>query len=138
MTVGEVAAAIVACTGAAGLYLSHRLGLIGQKNDEQQQAAANRIQERITAFDELESLNDRLKVENDRLRDLLGEAETRGDVRVAVQARRCRAALEETTAALTSLQSVVVSEVARMTARDAKEQATKHLSNDHPDEQPDL
>ena len=32
----------------------------------------------------------------------------------------------------------VCGEVARMTARDAKEQATKHLTNDHPDEQPDL
>lgn len=136
MTVGEITATIVALTGAAGLYLSHRLGLIGQRNDEKQQAAANKIQERVTAFDELESLNDRLKTENDRLRDLLAEAETRGDVRLANQARRCRQVLEETTAALTSLQSVVLSEVARVAAKDAGEQVEKHLSNEHPEDEP--
>lgn len=133
MQIGDATALLIAASGVAGTYTAYRLSKRGQRNDEKQQAAATKLQDRITAFDELESLNDRLSTENARLRDLYAEAETRGDVRLATQARRCRAALDETTAALTALQSVVLAEVSKIAAQDAIEHAQRHVSTDHPD-----
>lgn len=136
---------IVAVTGAGAAYASYRLGKRGQKNDEKQQEAANRLQKRITAFDELESLNARLTEENTRLiaevarlRPLENEAEARGDMRLARQASRCREQLEQVTTALATLQSVVVSEIANASAQHAIDLAEQHIAADHPDEQPDL
>lgn len=133
MTVGEITAVIIAVSGVMGLILSHKLGIIGQKNDAKQQAAATKLQERIAAFDELESLNDRLNAEIGRLRDLVNEAEARGDVRLAAQGRRCRDRIEELTTAVSTLQSVVLSEVARASASDIARRADEHLSTDHPE-----
>ena len=138
MTVASATALIVAITGLVGILLAHRLGLLGQKKDAIQQAAATKLQERIAAFDELESLNDRLHKEIDRLRDLLGEAETRGDARLAIQARRCADRLQENVAALATLQAVVLSEIANTAAERAIADAQRHVLEEHPDEQPDL
>lgn len=133
MTTGELTGLIVALTGLIGLFLAHRLGILGQKKDAQQQTAATKLQERIASFDELESLNSHLREEINRLRDLLNEAETRGDVRLAAQARRCSARLEETFTALATLQSVVLSEIARADAHDAIAEGRRHVDEDHPD-----
>jgi len=127
-------ALIIAVSGVLGSYAAWRLGQRGQKNDEKQQAAATNLQERIAAFDELESLNDRLTAENQRFRELVNEAEARGDMRLAAQGRRCRERLEEMTTAISTLQSVVLSEVARASAQDASEKARDHLRVDHPPE----
>lgn len=143
---GTLTGLIVAASGVLGILLAHRLGLLGQKRDVEQQQAANKIAERIAAFDELESLNDRLTTENARLREenrewrsLEAEADARGDVRLAQQARRCRERLDSTVAALATLQAVVVSEVARSSAQNAIDVAELHLSTEHPaDETPDL
>lgn len=139
MNIGELTALIIAITGCAGLYLSHRLGILGQKKDAQQQAAATKLQERIAAFDELESINDRLTkalesadTENRRLRELVTEAEVRGDLRLAAQGRRCGQRLEEMSAALVTLQSVVLSEVAKASARHEVDLASQHVATDHP------
>ena len=132
MSVGELTGLIVASTGVLGLFLAHRLGLLGQKKDAQQQAAATKLQERIASFDELESLNTHLRDEINRLRDLLAEAETRGDVRLAAQARRCSARLEETFTALATLQSVVLSEIARSETNEAIAEGRRHIVDDHP------
>lgn len=141
---GNLTGLIVAASGVLGIVLAHRLGLLGQRKDAEQQAAANKIAERIAAFDELESINDRLEKENDRLqgdiaqlRALAQEAETRGDLRLARQASVCRDRLTEVTAALASLQSVVVSDIARQSAQHAIDLADSHLAT-HPDETPDL
>lgn len=133
MSVGEATGLIVAVTGVLGLILAHRLGLLGQRKDAQAQAAATRLQERVAAFDELESLNDRLGTENARLRELLVEAEATGNLRLARQAQRCRAALDETTAALASLQAVVLAEVSQATASHSINRAQQHIADDHPD-----
>lgn len=133
MSVGDLTALIVAATGILGLLLAHRLGILGQKKDAQQQTAATKLQERIASFDELESLNTHLRDEINRLRDLLSEAETRGDVRLAAQARRCSARLEETFTALATLQSVVLSEIARSEAHDSIAEGRRHVAEDHPD-----
>lgn len=133
MNLGELTGLLVAITGVLGLFLAHRLGILGQKKDAQQQAAATKLQERIASFDELESLNSHLHAEISRLRDLLNEAETRGDVRLAAQARRCSARLEETFTALATLQSVVLSEMAHAAAEDSIHTGRKHIATDHPD-----
>lgn len=146
MTVGEAASLIVATTGLIGLFLAHRLGLLGQKKDAQQQAAATKLQERIASFDELESLNDRLGIENtrlraeaDHLRTLIVEAESRGDMRLAAQGRRCRETLDRTLAAMVSLQSVVVAEMSRASTDETVRKAREHLASEHPDDEaPDL
>ena len=78
MDVGTVTALVVAGTGAVGAYTSYRLGKRGQENDKKQQAAAQTLQERIAAFDELESLNDRLEAENKRLREATCGSRLRG------------------------------------------------------------
>lgn len=140
MSVGELTALIIAITGVVALILSHRLGILGQKKDVQQQAAATKLQERIAAFDEMESINDRLTtaltnadVENTRLRALIDEAETRGDLRLAAQGRRCAHRLSEMSAALVTLQTVVLSEVARSSAQNTADLASQHIVEDHPD-----
>lgn len=140
MSTGELTGLIVALTGVAALLFSHRLGILGQKKDAQQQAAATKLQERIAAFDELESINDRLTtalanadVENARLRALIDEAETRGDLRLAAQGRRCAHRLSEMSAALVTLQSVVLSEVHRSSAQHEIDLAGQHVAVDHPD-----
>lgn len=139
MSVGEATGLIVAVTGLAGLVLAHRLGLLGQKRDAQQQAAATKLQERIAAFDELESLNDRLEKENERLRVLINEADARGDVRLARQGERCRTTLSHMTAAIATLRSLVTAEVvAEVEAGEAVDRARRHVEADHPDEEPDL
>lgn len=133
MSVEQLTALIIALSGIGGTYVAWRLGQRGQRNDEKQQAAATNLQERIAAFDELESLNDRLTTENKRLRELVDEAEARGDMRLAAQGRRCRERIEEMTTAISTLQSVVLSEVARASAEDAVERARDHTRTDHPD-----
>lgn len=134
MSVEQLTALIIALSGVLGTYVAWRLGQRGQHNDEKQQAAATNLQERVAAFDELESLNDRLTTENSRLRELVSEAESRGDIRLAAQGRRCRERIEEMTTAIATLQSVVLSEVARESARDATDRARDHLRSDHPGE----
>lgn len=145
MDVGDATAAVIALATAGATYSAWRLGQRGQKQDEKQQTAATRLQERIAAFDELESINDRLGAENarltgevDRLRGLIAEAEATGNMRLAQQAHRCRERLDELVASMASLQAVVVSEVARTAAQDAGDRAAEHVRVDHPDEQPDL
>lgn len=139
MSVGEATGLIVATTGLVGLILAHRLGLLGQKKDAQQQAAATKLQKRITAFDELESLNDRLEKENERLRVLIDEADARGDVRLARQGERCRTTLAHLTAAIATLQSLVTAEiVAEVHAGEVIDQARRHIELDHPEQDPDL
>lgn len=145
MDVSDITAAVIAASGVLGIYTSYRLGKRGQRNDETQQTAAQRLQERIAAFDELESLNERLGVENTRLatenvglRNLIAEAEAAGNIRLARQAARCRDQITETVAALTALQSVVVAEVAKAAADMAITRADRHLGEEHPDEEPDL
>lgn len=133
MDVGTITALIIAGTGLLGTVTAWLLGKRGQHNDEKQQEAKLKLEKRIAAFDELESLNDRLAQENTRLRELLTEAEATGDLRLARQARRCRAALDETTAALTALQAVVLSEVSRASAHHTVERAQQHVADDHPD-----
>ena len=140
MKIADITALIIALSGIIGSLVAWQLGKRGQKNDEDQQAAANRLQKRIAAFDELESLNDRLTTENARLRDenkelreLEHEAETRGDIRLAAQARRCRQRIDETVAALVTLQAVVVSEVARSSAQHDIDLAAQHVVDEHPD-----
>lgn len=145
MTLGDVTALVIAASGIGGTYTAYRLGKRGQHNDEMQQEAATKLQKRITAFDELESLNDRLtkdierlQLENTNLRALILEAESRGDLRLARQANRCREQLDQLGTALATLQSVVVSEIASASAQHAIDLTEQHLSDDHPDEQPDL
>lgn len=134
MTVAEqITSFIIALSGILGSWGAWRLSQRGQRNDEKQQAAATNLQERIAAFDELESLNDRLTTENKRLRELATEAETRGDLRLAQQAGRCRDRLAEMTTALATLQSVVLSEVARESAKDAADRGAQHIATDHPE-----
>lgn len=144
MSLGELSTLIVAITGVIGIVLAHRLGLIGQRKDTEQQQAANKIAERIASFDELESLNDRLEKENARLqaevvqlRALALEAESRGDLRLARQAGICRERLTEMSAVLTTMQAVVVSEIASASAQHELDLTSAHLET-HPDETPDL
>lgn len=137
MNISEVTALVIAASGVGGTYTAYRLGQRGQHNDEKQQAAATRLQERISAFDELESLNDRLSKEVDRLRELLGEAETRGDLRLSQQTSRCRERIEELTTAVATLQSVVLSEVASAAAAESVQRAERHVATDHPSDSSD-
>lgn len=132
MDISDATALVIATSALVGTYTAHLLGKRGQKHDEKQQVAASKLQTRISAFDELESLNDRLTTENARLRDLYAEAETRGDVRYVAQARRCRVALEQSIEALASLQQVVLDEIATASALDAQERIARHLTQDHP------
>lgn len=133
MNLSEVTALVIAASGVIGTYTAYRLGQRGQHNDERQQTAATKLQERISAFDELESLNDRLSKETDRLRVLLTEAEARGDLRLSQQTGRCRERIEELTTAVATLQSVVLSEVAKASAEEAVERAEAHVKTDHPE-----
>ena len=133
LSTGDIATLIVALTGVGGLYPSYRLGQRGHENDKKQQAAATTLQERIAAFDELESLNDRLEKENLRLRALVDEAEARGDLRLAAQGRRCRERLDDLTTAMSTLQSVVLAEMAQKSAGEAVDRAREHITTDHPD-----
>lgn len=132
MNVSDLTALAIAGSGVVGAFASYHLGKRGQHNDEKQQTAATKLQERISAFDELESLNDRLSKETDRLRVLLTEAEARGDLRLAQQTGRCRERIEELTTAVATLQSVVLSEVVKASAEVAVERAEHHLKTDHP------
>ena len=129
---GTVASIVVAGAGLISAVSAYALGKRGQRNDEKQQSAKTKLEERIAAFDELESLNDRLEKENSRLRDVLAQTEATGDIRLARQARRCREKLDECVAALSALQSVVLAEVARVAAGDAIEDAVRHVAEDHP------
>jgi hypothetical protein len=139
MDLSDVTASAIAVTGLLGAASAYVLGKRGQKNDEKQQEAATKLQKRITAFDELESLNDRLSTENARLRDLYSEAETRGDARMAVQAKRCREQLQKSMDAMSTLQSVVLSEIAKASAEDAIERGRQHILEDHAEyDEPDL
>lgn len=145
MDLGQVTSVVVAVTGLVGAGTAYRLGKRGQRNDEQQQSAKAKLEERIAAFDELESINDRLEKENARLRgesealrSLIGEAETRGDLRLAQQAARCRDRLDDLIKTVSILQGVVVSEMAKSEAGQAIEDAMRHVAADHPDEQPDM
>jgi len=133
LDLGDVTAIVVAATGLVGGVTSYKLGKRGQRNDETQQAAATRLQERIAAFDEMESLNDRLEKENLRLRALVDEAEARGDLRLAAQGRRCRERLDDLTTAMSTLQSVVLAEMAQKSAGEAVDRAREHITTDHPD-----
>jgi uncharacterized phage infection (PIP) family protein YhgE len=133
VSVEQLTALIIALSGILGTYVAWRLGQRGQRNDEKQQAAATNLQERIAAFDELESLNDRLNAENKHLRELVGEAESRGDLRLAAQGRRCRERIDEMTTAISTLQSVVLSEVARVSSSEASQRAHEHVETDHPE-----
>ena len=137
---GDWTSLVVAVTGAVGMYLAHTLGKRGQRHDERQQEAKTELEKRIASFDELESINDRLEAENDRLhedndrlRNLISEAEATGNVRLAQQAARCRSRLDDLIAAMSVLQGVVVSEVAKTQAGDAIEDAVRHIADDHPD-----
>ena len=133
MDVGTITAIIIAITGLLGWFTSYVLGKRGQRNDEKQQDAKTRLEERIAAFDELESLNDRLTTENARLRTLLTETEATGDLRLARQARRCREQLDEVTAALSTLKAVVHDEITRAASDDAIARTSRHVDDDHPD-----
>ena len=145
MDVSDLTSFIIAGAGILGTYVSWRLGQRGQKNDERQQSAATSLQKRITAFDELESLNDRLSAEIvrlntevARLQGLIAEAETRGDIRLAKQASRCRERLEDMSATMVVMQSVVLSEVTRTAAQNQLDLTAQHIADEHPDEAPDL
>lgn len=132
MDIGGITAVIVAATGLIGAITAYLLGKRGQRNDERQQSAKTRLEERIASFDEMESLNDRLAVENTRLRELLAEAEARGDLRLARQARQCSERLEEIMTSLSALSTVVMSEVLKASTDEAIERARQHIA-DHPD-----
>ena len=142
MDAGDITAVVIAATGLAGVWLSHRLGLLGQRKDAEQQKAAHRLAERVEYFDELESINDRLTAENTRLRaeveslrTLISEAEARGDIRLAQQATRCRERLDDLIATVSTLQGVVVAEMAKTQAGDAIEKAMRHVAADHPEDE---
>lgn len=141
---GSLPSIIVAVTGLIGAATAYLLGKRGQRNDEVQQHAKAKLEQRVAAFDELESINDRLEAENarlvrevERLRDLIGEAEDTGNIRLAQQAARCRSRLDDLIATIAMLQGVVVSEMARTQAGGAIEDAVRHVSADHPEEEPD-
>ena len=130
---GQVASFILALVAVAGAITSWRLGKRGQHTAEIEQAAKRSLEERVTAFDELESLNDRLEKENARLRELATEAEVAGDARLARQAHRCREQLEQMTATVALLQGVVLDELTRAAAGDSIEKAARHVAEDHPE-----
>lgn len=139
---GQIASIILALVAVVGAITSWLLGRRGQANAEREQAAKNRIEERVVAYNELESINDRLTKdverltkENDRLRGLADEALAAGDARLSRQAHRCREQLEQLIATVSLLQGVVVQEMARGQAGDAIEAAVRHVAADHPGEE---
>jgi hypothetical protein len=143
LDLGQIASLILALVAVGGAFTSWRLGKRGQVAAEREQAANTRVEDRLQAFDELESINDRLNKdverltkENDRLRGLADEADHAGNARLARQAHRCREQLEQLIATVSLLQGVVVQEMARSQAGDAIEAAVRHVARDHPDEEP--
>lgn len=124
---------ILALVGVGGLVSGWFLNRRGQRTQEYQADAAAKIAERTQAFAEVEALNDDLKEENDRLRRVITEAEVTGERRLSAQAQRCRNRLDDMTAALAALRSVVLSEVVQASADDALEAAVEHVATDHPE-----
>lgn len=126
-----IASLILALVGAAGLVTSYLLSKRGQKKDEKQQDAANRLAERMQAFDEMKELLDRHNSELTRMREENERLETKGNDRLERQKSRCRSVIEEMTSTVTALQGVVVSEVAREAAQTTADAAQRHLDRDH-------
>lgn len=124
---------ILALVGVGGLVSGWFLNRRGQRTQEYQADAAAKLSERAQAFDEVERLNDDLREENERLRKVIAETEATGERRLGAQAQRCRNRLDDMTAALAALRSVVLSEVVQASADDALEAAVDHVATDHPD-----
>lgn len=122
---------ILSLVGVGGLATSYRLSKRGAKAQEEQDQKAGRLAERVQAFDELESLNGRLNDEIERLRKVASETEAAGQRRIEWQAQRCRHRLEELIATVTTLQGVVLSEVAKVSAGESAASATAHIESDH-------
>ena len=121
---------ILALVGLGGLASAHYLNRRGQRTQDRQQEAANLLATRAQGFDEMEAIVKSLREE-------LSRVEASRDREQAVQARRCRTALDHFVLAFTNLQGQVVSETARKIAEAAQVEAEQHLAEDHPGTSPD-
>ena len=137
----EVSAFTLAVVGLLGWLTSSRLSKRGQRTQELQSAAAAKMAERVQTFEEIKEVAEtrleevqRLREDLERARGLLREVEDTGNLRLSAQAARCRDRLEGLIAVVTTLKSVVVSEIAQTAAADAAEAAERHLDTDHPED----
>ena len=131
MDLQSVSSLILALVGVGGLGTSFVLNKRGAAAQEKQQEKANRLAERVQSFDELESLNDRLGADIERLRAQLREVEEASDRRQRAQAQRCRTQLEDMVTTINALRGVILSEVMKASAVEATAHVAEHLALDH-------
>jgi hypothetical protein len=128
-------------TAVWGVYANRR----GQRNEEAQARAAERMAERVENYRELSAYSDRIEQQLKEARDSLAEStekhlaemrklELHFDRRVDDQARRCRLQLSSAIDTVHTLQSIVRDEIAKEAARDAASDARRHFRTDHPTE----
>lgn len=122
---------ILGLIGSALTFLAYRLNRRGQAEENRQRTIARKMDQKAQAFEQLESLNLRLAEENARLRTELGRQEQAEDKAVHRQANLCRAQLEAVLGAMATLQNVVVSEVATVSAQRSIETALEHIELYH-------
>lgn len=99
----------------------------GGRVEESQQQARNRIDERVQVLAELQAVNERLAAENTRLlagRDATAKTH-RGELARAKE--ECRRQVEALAAALDTLRTVVLDEVARSAAGQVVEGSRRHV-----------
>lgn len=114
-------------TGLGGWLLSRR----GQQDTARQQLAAERLQVRVNAVEELEAVIEHLKEE----RNHIAESKTRLAEEVERererQGVRCHSHLTRLIDNVATLQSIVSEEVDRSSALDVVRDAQDHLEIDH-------
>lgn len=131
MTVAELSGLILALVAVAGSITGYVLSKRGQNKEERQQAAANELATRAQGFTEMEGIVTRLREEVTDLREENDRIEARGDKRLTDQKARCSAVIESLSTAVTTLQGVVVSEVAREAAQITTDAAVRHVDRNH-------
>lgn len=143
MDLSGAAAILMAVAAVLTTVFGLRQNKRGQAKEEQQEAAANKLAERVENYRELSSYADRLEQQLTKAQEAL---DTRDEVHAADMARlaqssdrrrheqdeRCRAQLTAALDNVHTLQSIVRDEIAKSAAFDTEDNGRRHLATDHP------
>lgn len=129
-------------TAAWGIRQNRR----GEAKEEVQEAAANKLAERVENYKELSSYADRLEQQLTRAQAALDARDEKHaaemsrlsqqcDRRQHEQDERCRAHLTAALDNVHTLQSIVADEIAKSSAFEVEDSGRRHLTTDHPDDE---
>lgn len=117
---------ILALVAVGGLFSGWQLSKRGEKNQREQQQAANFLASRAQAFDEVKEYADRVESENGRLRDDMRDLRAEHSRNLVERARMCQQIQRHQSDIIRTLRDVVTDEVAKASADAVIEESTAH------------